>query len=265
MTDRGIMQALALSSYYQSRWFSSASDQPNYFWRIYSSDLRRTKHTTQILLSESGTDRLIEFSSKDCNDVCAMAYDPNDMVGANLGVRYDSRLREIARGLNQGLPKHYTPEQAVEIYKSGNHPLYSCHDTSLSLPVSESHDDAWDRVYASWLMEVVHDVTLHYQEGRENKDQLKFPLNRVNVLAVTHGALLRLFLTRLVGEEGLRGCSDACFKTVDSSNGQELRLDVPNTSVSVLDVYFDAATFEIVRTEVLQLASMEHIASIGPK
>jgi broad specificity phosphatase PhoE len=253
------MQALSLSSYYQLQWFSLDPDQPNYFWRIYSSDLRRTKHTTQIVLSKSDTIRLNEFSSDGSNDCCATAYDPNDTVGAKLGVRYDIRLREIARGLNQGLPKHFTPEQAAEIFKSGNHPLYSCHDTSVSWPVSESHDDVWRRVYASWLMEVVHDISLLYQNASKTSDQLKFPLSRVNVLAVTHGALLRLFLKRLIGEERLRDRSDACFKTVDSSNRHELRLDVPNTSVSVLDIHIDAATFEIIRTEIVQLTSIEHL------
>jgi broad specificity phosphatase PhoE len=266
LTDHGILQAISLSAFYQSQWFTSASDLPNYFWRIYSSDLQRTKHTTQILLSNTASVCTKEFSSIGFDDFCATAYDPNDTVGVNFGVRYDSRLREIARGLNQGLPKHFTPEQAAEIFKSGKHPLYSCHDTAVSWPVSESHDDVWDRVFASWLMEVVHDVTLLCQSGRTENGALKCTLNCVNVLAVTHGALLRLFLKRLIGEERLRDCCDACFKTVAGSNGQEeLRLDVPNTSVTVLDIHIDAHTFEIVRTEIVQLTSIEHFELIGPK
>ena len=210
------------------------------------------------MLANADTGRLQELQSNRPSNICDTTYDLSDTIGLRFGVRYDLRLREIARGLNQGLPKQFTDEQAMNIFKSGKHPLYSCHDADVPLPISESSDEVWDRIYTSWFMEIVHDVC-----ESQVTDRVQCSSTCFNVLAFTHGALLRTFLQRLLGQERLKCHSDARYKTVDSSNENVARLDIPNTSVTILDVHIDTTTLEIVETDIVQLASTQHL--ICPK
>jgi broad specificity phosphatase PhoE len=77
-------------------------------------------------------------------------------------VRYDPRLREIARGLREGLPKEYSYEEATDIYKNRKHPPYNrdnkgnsnnnsndvnTTETRTTMPALETDDDAWNRIY----------------------------------------------------------------------------------------------------------------------
>lgn len=55
------------------------------------------------------------------------------------------------------------------------------------------------------------------------------------VLVVSHATLLIVFLQELLGKDVLLSHPDACL---DRKNGTEIA--IPNTSVTILDVYVDA-------------------------
>jgi broad specificity phosphatase PhoE len=180
-----------------------------------------------------------------------------------LGVRYDCRLREIARGIRQGLPKHYTHEQAMKTYHSGIHPLYNIDNTMLQKqPLLESEDDGWNRMHTLWLMEIIRDVSSLHQNDSTNMKQCDHN-HCHNVLVVTHGALLRVFLQRLFGHERLRERGDVTSKRNDDGNSS--RLDIPNTSLTIIDIHINVHTSDVASVDVHCFANTEHYTLMNPK
>ena len=202
-----------------------------FFWRIYSSDLGRTSATTRLLLQEY--DVITVGSDNPCVPP-GPALEQNQRTGRDNHVRYDHRLREIARGLRQGLPKKYTYEEASTIFKNGQHPLYShtavdVTTSPTSLPVLETDDDGWNRIYTLWLQELILDIsTLHSETDA----------SPYNVLVVTHAALLRVFLQRLLSPDQLQQHPEVVFKYDNNDTGIPInnRLHVPNTSITILNI-----------------------------
>jgi broad specificity phosphatase PhoE len=202
-----------------------------FFWRVYSSDLGRTKATAQLLLQEYD---VYANSIRNKTTFLQQGY-PHDQIQTDTyNIRYDNRLREIARGLRQGLPKEYTYEEASTIYKNGQHPLYSNNnpnvtDTATAIPVLETEDDAWNRIYTLWLMEVIQDISMLHDETSSTI---------YNVLVITHAALLRVFLHRLIGIDKLQQHPEVIYKYDNNDSGIPInnRLHIPNTSCTILNL-----------------------------
>ena len=188
---------------------SDNNHKHQYFWRMYSSDLGRTKATTQLLLQE---------------------YHHHSSEASDADVRYDPRLREIARGLRQGLPKVHTYDEATAMYMSGQHPLYHINATT-TLPILETDDDGWNRMYTQWFMELLQDIAISHNKCNNT-------VTPYNVLVVTHAALLRVFLQRLLGTHTLQQHPEVVYKYDNNDTGIPIqnRLHIPNTSCTILRI-----------------------------
>jgi broad specificity phosphatase PhoE len=136
-------------------------------------------------------------------------------------LRLDTRLRELAKGARQGYPKTLSYNQAVQNRQEQGH--------IGPIPKLESEEDGWLRV-ASWLDEVLTDAVA--EDDMRNRGQL-CGKKSYNVLVVAHAGLLRVFLKKMLGKERLNGHPCA---THDADG----RFRVPNTSVTILDIYAEA-------------------------
>lgn len=168
-----------------------------------------------------------EIAATDRADIISDAYNPNDdPMEVTADVIFDARLRELAKGARQGLPKSLPYALALEErqrrVESGEIP------ESEASPLLESEDDGWNRA-VKWLQEVVDDVVQEVRTvcSSDGTDTV------YTVLAVAHAGLYRVFLQRLLGPERLRSHPDA---TYDKSDG---RFAVPNTSLTILDLQID--------------------------
>ena len=207
-----------------------------FFWRIYSSDLGRTKATTQLLLQECDC-----YSNITSDNITSLQQqgDSHDKRQTDVNnIRYDHRLREIARGLRQGLPKEYTYEEATRVYNDGQHPLYSNNSpngtdatTTAAIPDLETEDDAWNRIYTLWLMEVIQDISILHDGSNTTP---------YNVLVITHAALLRVFLQRLIGIDQIEQHPEVVYKYDSHNNATGIsvnrRFNIPNTSYTILNL-----------------------------
>jgi len=193
-------QAKALG--YSSQW----GENNIKFWKIYSSDLPRAKHTTGVLLQ----------SLRDSGRISVEAPIAS-MLALEGGVLFDARLRELAKGARQGLPKDLSYETALQMRQL----QIAAGEMSADdpIPLLETEDDGWNRA-EEWLVEVVWDAL---QQNRQPEDGECW-----NVLVVAHAGLLRVFLKRFLGEERLRAHPDATFDPIDG------RFAVPNTSLTIL-------------------------------
>jgi broad specificity phosphatase PhoE len=235
----------------------------DYFWRIYSSDLGRTRYTTQLIVQQfynlhqhHDDDDILDGDAQTQNDAVAatvsqqepqqiLPNDNNDHDDESYQptVRYDIRLREIARGFRQGLSKECTYENAILLCNSGKHPLYKNSTTTATTtpPKLETDTDGWERVYTSFLMELINDVSKEDSTDLDTINSLNCN-NCYNVLIVTHAALLRVFLQRLIGAERLQQQTEVVYKH-DDINDTALpgnnRLDIPNTSLTILTIRSD--------------------------
>lgn len=201
LTERGIKQARALGQ--GPQW-----GEKTVFWRIYSSDLPRAQQTTRILLQTMlETDRMAVPKVNIDTSV--------DDLLRHGWVRFDARLREIAKGARQGLPKGLSYEEALQARRL----KIAAGEISADEPVPllENEDDGWNRA-VEWLGEVISDAL--NEQAVDNGGPL-------NVLAVAHSGLLRVFLKRLLGER-LHAHPDATFDPIDG------RFAVPNTSLTIL-------------------------------
>jgi broad specificity phosphatase PhoE len=210
LTLRGIEQAKSLGRSPQLSEHSSAS-----FWRIYSSDLKRTRHTTQLLLRSLQNKDSSTLDEIITNDV----YNPDDPVVS--GVSFDPRLREIAKGARQGLPKSLSYQEALaerqRLREEGSHFVDD------AIPLLESEDDGWARI-VDWLQEVATDVVHDAKTARSDNS------SECCVLVIAHSGLYRAFLQRLLGPDRLRAHPDATYDKIDG------RFRVPNASLTILDI-----------------------------
>lgn len=124
----------------------------------------------------------------------------------------DTRLRETCKGARQGFSKLWTEEQALQERKRLGF--------SEEIPMNETHDAGWTRI-REWLNCVL-------QEALD--ERLFSDLNDFNILVVAHAGILRILLTRLLGDELLRRHPAVRYE-------RDLgRLLIPNTSVTILDL-----------------------------
>jgi broad specificity phosphatase PhoE len=230
MTDLGVEQAKALGR-------SPQLHNQTPFWRIYSSDLPRTRLTTKLLLQGNlPTSSSAANESLNENDDSTI-YDSNDPVGAG-SVRFDPRLRELARGARQGLPKCFSYEEALDERQKRINAGEIVE--SEPIPLLESEDDGWNRAL-EWLKELVDDVVQEAVQkscnaGDNQRDGESTPTPMFTVLAVGHGGIYRVFLQRLLGPERLRAHPDANYDKIDG------RFALPNASLTILDFHIDVPT-----------------------
>lgn len=200
---------------------------PARFWRIYSSDLPRAQHTTQILLQSLWRNHDLAASRSDDNDT-NKAEDANTIIVSNVAslsqimqqVIYDERLRELAKGARQKLSKDITYDEALLLRQqkisTGEWP-------DEPIPALETVEDGWKRA-VDWLNELILDAL--QQAQHDNRDE--GGNNGLHVLVVSHAGFLRVLLNQLIGVHRLRAHPDSTYDPIDG------RFAVPNTSLTIL-------------------------------
>lgn len=168
------------------------------FWRKYTSDLGRAQQTTRLILGE-------------------------DKTVQGLGVRLEPRLRELAKGVREGLLKKLTYEEAEVLYRIE-------HGEEKEPPLLETEEDAWNRV-RSWMCEVAGDAICMYRQ--ECSDLNGVSPRILNVFVVSHSATLRMTVTRLVPDQ-LPASVDLSPQGRDGASKNALV--IPNTSLSIIDI-----------------------------
>ena len=207
------------------------------FWRIYSSDLKRTQHATAILLQLDASNKNVKNVDNNIGDYVEqiesfVEYTGNDIVQSMYspilqkeGVRLEKRIREIAKGSRQGFGKTLTVDEAKkERIRLG---------ISNVSPLFESDKDAYIRM-SSWMNEIIRDTIQEKRTCPTTIECTKADGPTYKVLAVSHSAAIRTFLTQLLEEKRLHSHSDAQFDDLD-------RLIIPNTSLTILDLHVTAA------------------------
>lgn len=182
------------------------------FWRKYTSDLGRARRTTVLILGE---ERSLEEHE----------------------VRLEPLLRELAKGVREGLPKSMTYEEAQVAFRKE-------HGPTEPFPPLETEEDAMARVY-KWLFQVVRDAI---QEARlecsalSSDEGAKRPQQVFSVFAVSHSGTLRATIARLVRDQ-LPASID--LTPVGRDGAKKGHMIVPNTSVTIVDIIPDNVEDEI--------------------
>ncbi|KAG7349895.1 phosphoglyceromutase [Nitzschia inconspicua] len=135
----------------------------------------------------------------------------------------DKRIREIAKGARQEHPKSWDYERAVqERQRAGK-----------DIPVLETSDDAWRRIadFIAAVLEEAQDSC--YDATADKKDDRTVDLLTVNVLVVSHAGALRTLFQKMASKThpSLEFQDDPSRPSDDTK-----RLQIPNTSVTILDV-----------------------------
>lgn len=143
------------------------------------------------------------------------------------GVKLEPLLREVAKGVRELYPKVLNYKQATERFRKE-------HGPEEPFPLLESEDDVMARFY-QWMFQVVRDVIQEYLiECQADSNERRSSSPRVYpVFAVSHSATLRAAIGRLVREE-LPATID--FSPVGRDGAQKGALQVPNTSVTIIDI-----------------------------
>jgi broad specificity phosphatase PhoE len=157
------------------------------------------------------------------------------------GVKLEKRLRETAKGPRQGFHKSLSLDEAINERKRQGM-------SKAEFPLHETEDDSWKRA-TKWLNEIVIDAineslqpvlngSSSRNEVEENNstnlirsDKSEHSTQNIcNVLAVSHSAFCRTFLSRLIGYERLQAHPDAKFDQIDG------RFIIPNSSLTIVDI-----------------------------
>lgn len=232
-------QARALGNSRLHDTLDTDSTVASFFWRIYASDLPRTQQTTRILLTSLGeTPQQQQAAVLTPNPETGKTPSLTNFLQSH-NVRLDARLREIAKGARQGYLKAFSMEQAMEARRQAG-------DEIVNLPLLESMDEGFARIYEWWRQVIDNAVLQRQQHQQRNNDDTcntsgssdnpdnDAPTTVRNVLVVAHAGIFRVFLQRLLGEARLRAHPDARYDPRDG------RFAIPNTSLTILEVDVDA-------------------------
>jgi broad specificity phosphatase PhoE len=219
------------------------------YWRAYCSDLDRARTTARIVLGLNDIGRRGMGRGGDDDD--------DGVDGDDLRLVADPRLREIAKGAREGYLKRYTVEEALVMRRreasassfdgSASSSCALLSDIDIDIPKLEGEDDAWDRA-RDWIDSIIDDAFDEYRsrddERRERRDQVEKGVVVVasstgdvddddddhpkvyDVFALSHSALIRTMIRRMVGSQ----------LPSDYARTREGSLDVPNLSRTIIDV-----------------------------
>ena len=163
------------------------------FWRYYCSDLKRAHRSAKLVLGMEDVE--------------------GNELNSKVDLIVDARLREVAKGAREGLPKSFSLEEALAAKKK----------SGSMIPKLETLDEAFRRVeeWISSLIEYASTCDVHETEDRKVYD----------VFVMTHSALIRTMIQKMVGTE----LPDNYTRTREGS------LSIPNLSTTIIDILpFDA-------------------------
>uniref|UniRef100_A0A7S3L2T4 Phosphoglycerate mutase (2,3-diphosphoglycerate-dependent) n=1 Tax=Amphora coffeiformis TaxID=265554 RepID=A0A7S3L2T4_9STRA len=197
------------------------------FQRYYTSDIHRAVQTTHLVLE------------------AASRGDPM--------IRLEPRLREMAKGAREGQPKSVSDEEALLWRRRQN--------KDVELPLRETEDEAWNRIHA-FLQDLLEDYASQSTTSGEPSDgRSSQSTDPCCIFVMSHSAILRIFLRRLIGDEHLYQHPSARFDATG-------HLYIPNTSVTILDVrgrdeqeppHNSASTPHTFHVDIIQLTCADHL------
>lgn len=178
------------------------------FWRYYCSDLKRAHRSAKLVLG--------------MEDV------GGNELNSNVDLTVDARLREVAKGAREGLPKSFSLEEALAARKK----------SGSVIPKLETLEEAFNRV-DEWIGSLVRDANEEYQSQSTCQAHGTEGRKIYDVFAMTHSALIRTTIQRMVGSE----LPDHYSRTREGS------LSIPNLSKTIIDILpvFDDARQNIRR------------------
>eukprot|EP00541_Cyclophora_tenuis_P004279 CAMPEP_0116558872 /NCGR_PEP_ID=MMETSP0397-20121206/10065_1 /TAXON_ID=216820 /ORGANISM="Cyclophora tenuis, Strain ECT3854" /LENGTH=259 /DNA_ID=CAMNT_0004084545 /DNA_START=124 /DNA_END=903 /DNA_ORIENTATION=- len=164
---------------------------------------------------------------------------PLSIIMEDTAVRLEPRLREVAKGAREGQPKWMTYDQAVEqqlklqeVVVEGEQGEKSC-SGGMMMPELETEEQVWSRL-DEWLTEAVWKKTTTIQQQNDKESFSPPPPLVQNVLVVSHSGTIRTLLCRLVPDQ-LPSHIDT--RPAQFQNTRTNRLEIPNTSVTVVDLH----------------------------
>jgi broad specificity phosphatase PhoE len=173
------------------------------------------------------------------------------LVDPDVPWQLDERLRELAKGVREGVPKTWTEEQArlerrrlqqqqsTLLHDNGSTtatttPVVQSFQDDITEPKLETSEQGWHRM-KDWCNHVLFQICQTHTIHTESDTQLT---RNVIVVAMVHSGILRLFLTQLLGKETLHHHPLAQFET---SIGGKQHLLLPNTSVTTIEMILDVS------------------------
>lgn len=208
LTPRGLQQAQATSLLFRG----------HPFWRVYASDLTRTRITARILLEGVVSDReglvgsdstVVVENQRDLEASSVVTEGnadvrgggPNDAATATATttttkIIFDKRLREQAKGAREGRDKRLTYDEALELHASE-------YGLNVPVPLLETEDEVWDRV-RDWIDELAQEA-LEKDRVEKFRSNLETTFNRP-----TNG-----------GEVSVDGPNNGDFANVDIINSSD--------------------------------------------
>ena len=133
----------------------------------------------------------------------------------------EPRLREMAKGAREGLPKAMTYEEALKMRRE------SGTVAPEDIPLLEGDKDVWNRI-SEWLNDTMLQAQGKLGNLTDDGSTIIF-----SVLVVTHAGIVRTICSRLVPGQ-LPASVDTSEMGTDGSTKHHLV--VPNTSVTILDL-----------------------------
>ena len=229
LTERGINQAKLANR--------AIGTYP--FWRRYSSDLKRCERTANLILGLEQDSEDDGPSTVPRNDNEGSIHDDSDLI-------LDKRLRERAKDVKEGRPKHLTYDEAFELFRhehetqtgsNNDHEENAIkveNNVDDNMPLLETEDEVFVRVL-DWMQEIVsaaYEDYLNINIGSSgNSSHNK---GRYDIFAVTHSGTLRIIIEKIVGEQLPH---DVKREETDKDGVQVGKLIVPNTSITTINVY----------------------------
>jgi len=255
-------QPLTANGAEQARALGRSLSKDLKFWRIYASDLSRTQQTLRAILdtfrgslahdselicsaaaTESANNKLADDTEKQSSE--STGNDASVPLSSISQVRLDPRLREVAKGVFQGLPKGLTETEALRERERLGWPD--------PIPFKETVDEVWERV-SEWFWDVIMEAKTDSATSQTR-----------SILVVSHSGALRVFLERLLGRNRIASHPNARYDPRDS------RLIIPNTSLTILQVdlsalsqaqSFNSDILDASAIEVLKFADIKHYESM---
>ena len=170
------------------------------FWRYYCSDLKRAHRSAKLVLGMEDVE--------------------GNELNSKVDLIVDARLREVAKGAREGLPKSFSLEEALAAKKK----------SGSMIPKLETLNEAFRRV-EEWISSLIEYANEECQsqsscDVHETEDRKVY-----DVFVMTHSALIRTIIQKMVGTE----LPDNYTRTREGS------LSIPNLSTTIIDILpFDA-------------------------
>ena len=194
------------------------------YWKSYTSDLSRAQSTAELVLKIK----------------------PVNHNFGSTSLIIDKRLREVAKGVREGRSMHLSYDEAMMEYMNEQKQR---NDGLMKAPTAllETDDEVWKRVQ-SWIKDVAFDAI--------NEDNVNLPTIENDevvktVFAASHSGTIRIAIQNLVADQLSKyKLKENIINNLNVEHGNsEVKMLIPNTSVTVIDIKPKASFASIYKNE----------------